>query len=333
MSTAATTLSRKRAPRNAGTTRTPRPRTRPKSLHWPEFAGKLAQVLAAMSKDQYVVISTKQGNRYVQFARGVDSSGKPEVRAETTSNAFLAGAEKLGKRQLAMLADLGWIPPTHGKDDSPVANGSVNHHRDFGAPLDFALITRVAMATLVHVLGIDRPALLQYRSFQEPGGVDVTLPTLGIDKEPLPAHGEGFVEARAEVLAAIRKASKQPTVDYDADGDIPVRYGKALLFVNVVDSPRFARVYSVVVNDVVATEALFRRLNELNERARLVRLIHANGRVWASSDVFAHPLLPKHVVHACHVVGEIVNDLRESLQAEFGTKLVLEKPAPGELKN
>jgi hypothetical protein len=104
-----------------------------------------------------------------------------------------------------------------------------------------------------------------------------------------------------------------------------IAFGKARLLVHVHDEPRFVRVYSPIVRKVELQRALLERLNGLNEHARFVRFLFANGAVWASLDVLAHPLVPAHVVHACEVVGEVVNDLRDGLEAELGRAL---SPAP-----
>jgi hypothetical protein len=160
---------------------------------------------------------------------------------------------------------------------------------------------------------------------------------LGIDKElPAPAAPspeQTYEEAKAVALGAIREASGNDSLEQDDDGDIPVQLGEALLFVHVYDAPRFVRVFSLVVNKVESDEALLQRLNGLNARAKLVRFLFANGAIWASSDLFAHPLVPRHVVEACEVVGEVANDLRDILQREFGEHTVLQASAAATLMN
>lgn len=307
-------------------------RGRPKSLRWPEFAHNLMEVLGALEKEQYLIISTKQGNRYVQFVkRPRRTRNAPEIRVEVVSNAFLTESERIANKQIAMLSDLGFRAPTHGSGDLPVPNGSPNYHRDFQKPLDPALIARIASEALVTVLKVSRPADLEYRAFQEPGGLDVRLPRLGIDKAAISDSDDpGFEEIRAAVLDAVRQESSQPTAVYDEDGDIPVGYGEALLFVRLSDTPRFARVRTLLAREVVRSEALLARLNDLNARAKLVRLLHASEGIWAVADVFGDPLLPRHVIHACHVIGEVANDLRGQMQAQFGSKM---KRLPQPLEN
>ena len=46
----------------------PRTVTRRLSQAWPPFTRKLADALAHLGEDQYLVIAAKRANRYVQFA-------------------------------------------------------------------------------------------------------------------------------------------------------------------------------------------------------------------------------------------------------------------------
>src|SRR5574338_87685 len=75
-----------------------------RSADWPAFAQRLASVLGALQEDQYLVVSLKGTDRYVQFA----AQGHWGLRAECVSNEYLSGPERLDERQLARLRDLGW---------------------------------------------------------------------------------------------------------------------------------------------------------------------------------------------------------------------------------
>lgn len=78
------------------------------SQAWPPFTRKLAEVLAHLGEDQYLVISAKRAHRYVQFA-GQGSFG---LRVEATSNHYLAAGDRLTRRQLAALKSRGWLAPS-----------------------------------------------------------------------------------------------------------------------------------------------------------------------------------------------------------------------------
>ena len=84
------------------------------SQAWPSFTRKLADVLAHLGEDQYLVISAKCAHRYVQFA-GQGSFG---LRVEATSNHYLAAGDRL--RQMLAASDAGCI---HGDRQRMVING------------------------------------------------------------------------------------------------------------------------------------------------------------------------------------------------------------------
>ena len=56
------------------------------SVAWPPFTEKLAQALSMLEEDQFLIISVKNSNRYVQFS----AQGSFGMRAETTSNSYLS---------------------------------------------------------------------------------------------------------------------------------------------------------------------------------------------------------------------------------------------------
>ena len=78
---------------------------------------------------------------------------------------------------------------------------------------------------------------------------------------------------------------------------------------------------------------MLRRLNELNQGATLVRVLASDRAIWDFADVFAYPLVPRHVVHACGVVADLAGALRDELVSEFGQRPLFPKLASGGLKN
>jgi hypothetical protein len=124
--------------------------------------------------------------------------------------------------------------------------------------------------------------------------------------------------ARETVLAELRKASGNPELAPDEDGDIRVRFGSALAFVRVLDDPPLVRVYSPVLASLDGDDRILERINAINSQLHLARLIFAHGTIFAVVDLPADPLVPSHVVRACSVLGQLADDLDDMLQAEFG---------------
>lgn len=302
---------------------------------WSLFRRNLTAVLAALGDDQPLIVSAKSGHRFVQFVKDVSSEGAvPQLRAEAVSNNYLSGSRRLTRKQAAALLELGWSAPTHGDGKPAVPHGSPNFYRHFEGTLPFDEVASLATRTLADVFRIASPDDLEYSAFQSEGGDAVVLPALGISRErPRPAREQNYREARVAVLDAIRKASGQHELEINAAGRIAVPRGDVVLHVHVVDEPRFVRVFTPVLRDVTIDEAVLRRLNELNRGATLVRVVASDRAIWISADVFAYPLVPQHVVHACGVVADLASELQEVLEREFGQRTLFPKLGSGGLKN
>jgi hypothetical protein len=78
------------------------------SRAWAPFSKKLAIVLSQLEQKQYLIISAKSCNRYIQFA----CQGGEGMRVEVTSNHFLKGKNRLNRRQISWLRANGWNAPT-----------------------------------------------------------------------------------------------------------------------------------------------------------------------------------------------------------------------------
>ena len=155
-------------PRKASTPQQQQPVPRKLSVAWPPFEKALASALAKLEEDQYLVISAKRGDRFVQFA-GQGSFG---MRAETVSNGFLPKSEQLSDEQIKALVALGWSPPTGTPETSTPEtepDGSPNFFRDFAQPVRHEAIAKLAVRTLAEVLRVPHPGFLQYEAFGDDG--------------------------------------------------------------------------------------------------------------------------------------------------------------------
>ena len=72
---------------------------KPISRDWTPFAQNLALVLSRLEEDQFLIISAKNSNRFLQFS----CQGAWGVRAEVTSNNVLKGESRLTRHQMAWL--------------------------------------------------------------------------------------------------------------------------------------------------------------------------------------------------------------------------------------
>ncbi len=163
--------------------------TAPVSLHtaptadaaWTALASALGGCLAALDEDEFLIISYKRANYYVQFA-GLGSFG---MRMEASSNSFIEPEASLVDEQYQAMTALGWqratvLPPEPG--ESSDGDGSPNFFIDVAAPVNVAALGQLAVTTLRRVYDIAHPEMLQYFAFGD-GGSSIRFPTLGLKHE------------------------------------------------------------------------------------------------------------------------------------------------------
>ena len=157
-----------------------------RSVDWPPFAEKLAGVLGALEEDQFLVVSVKRSNRFVQFA----AQGAFGMRVETTSNQYLTASERLGPGQFAALEAAGWRGPTGNAGESTPEkdpDGSPNFFVEYDAPVPFNAVAELAVHTLTEILRVPHPGFLEYEAFDASGNA-ILLPSLGLMRATRPAQ-------------------------------------------------------------------------------------------------------------------------------------------------
>lgn len=313
--------------------------SRPRSKAWPQFVTSLAASLSALDEDQYLIIKRKDRPWFVQFA----AQGSFGVRAELVSNSYLAPADQIAGESIDSALALGWQRPTGSPDSSTPEgdpDGSPNYFREWPQPVAFIDVARMAADTLVEVLAAPHPGTLIYNAFAS-DGAKILLPGLGLKPEPAETTGDSVptsppsatpsldaAEVSRQLLEIVRAVSGDDELDVDSDGDIPLRYGSAMVFVRVFGDPPVIRVFSPVLAEARMGVDLAQVVNELNGQHLFVKWLISDGSVVASVDLFGDPLAGQHVLHACGVLGETVNELDEQLQEQFGGRTFFGEYAP-----
>jgi hypothetical protein len=151
----------------------------PAEREWERLSDDLTLCLADLSEDEFLVISSKRLDYYVQFA----AQGLFGMRAEATSNAFIkSGDDVLSTHDYADMVQLGWKSPSAVPDSAPEPDGSSNFFIDVASPVDFEFLAKFAVVTLHRVYDIPHPGELQYKSFR-PAGTKIRFPTLRIKRK------------------------------------------------------------------------------------------------------------------------------------------------------
>lgn len=302
-------------------------RDRPRYLHavrreskdWTPFAHQLAQVLSRLEEDQFLILSAKSGNRYLQFS----CQGSWGMRAEVTSNHFLKDGDRLTPREMAWLGAHGWNAPTGTpKQSTPDRDpdGSPNFYIDFPTSVPASDIVSVAIDTLIHGLALPSPGALSYESFDSAGE---TLEFQELGLKPASRQNKPLLE---KVLTVFRSVTGIDDLTFDDDGDLGVRYGAIL--VSAVQLDNRVRLFSALVTEVPEAPALLRKLNQINDGVHRIRIFWHDEVVYATLDIPADPFVPAHLVTAISEFSEVAEGLAIVLRAEFSGKAVIEPSCP-----
>jgi hypothetical protein len=140
-----------------------------------------------------------------------------------------------------------------------------------------------------------------------------------------------YVESLIEAMTGIEKATP------DEDGDYAVRFGDALYYVSVLDSPPIVHVFSLVLTELAASAALLRKINEINARLRFCRMYHEEDRVVVVADSIGMTLDEDEFRAITSAVATASDYFGPIIAAECGGKLEFEagkgadyKAQPGE---
>jgi hypothetical protein len=281
---------------------------------WTAFAENLAQVLAGLQEDQYLILVAKQSNRYIQFA----GQGLHGLRMETTSNHYLEKSEQLSEHQIAMLVDNGWNNPTRPPETLPEDDpeGSPNFFIDHPLPVAYKSVVDLVIKTFDTFLRVTHPAWLEYDAFDSDRN-SLAFPTLGVKRRVRPADQDPD-QMRQRLLTTVQEFTGLGDLAVDQDGDIALQVGTAIVFLRYQADPPLVRLYSPLVSNLMASPGLFARLNELNKRGGHLHFFFDQGRVIAVADVHAAPFIADHVSWVLKTFCDIVDDVDDLLVYEFG---------------
>lgn len=103
----------------------------------------------------------------------------------------------------------------------------------------------------------------------------------------------------------------------DDDGDIPIRWGSALVYVRVLEDNPVIRIFSPIMRDVQVTDELRTAVNELNKSHLFVNAFWADGVVLLTADVPGAPFVPHHLVNLLNTIAETADSLDDQLHSRF----------------
>jgi hypothetical protein len=299
------------------------------SVAWPPFTEVLTRVLDTLAEDQYLIISAKNSNHFVQFA----AQGSYGMRVETTSNEYLNKTEKLDRKQLAALVKTGWCKPTgNAKQATPELDpdGSPNYFAEFPVPVPAGEVSRLAITTLTDILRVPHPSMLEYEAF-DGQGQPIALLELGLkpaQRDKQTYRPEDSPNIAMNLLETIRTVSGNDDLDFDSDGDVGIRYGSIIAFARVIGEPPMVHLFSPVVTGVTESPEVFERLNEINGHTQIMRFYWRDGTIYAVADVPAAPFVSAHIADVFKAFCRVADDMDDLLQSEFGGRTTFDEWIP-----
>jgi hypothetical protein len=301
---------------------------------WREFAASLAALIPTLAPGAHVDVTldpTASGTGTAVYSVSMRVLDDNVVEALAVGNAELPEGYRMDRSAVADLVALGWSPPGVLPDSG----------ESFGLRTTADQAGRLATIvsrTLRDVYGAPHPAFLVYLVHDiddepidtVPLGTARHEPNLeaGVDLDGLPAAAAMAAAAEeaiplAERVRTVVATMSKTTVDQlqeDADGDVGIRAGSAMVFVRVRDNPPLIDVFSPILTGVEPTEQLYVKLSELTNRMPIGRLYCAQDTVWASIPVFGRNFQPAHLMLAVQVMTGLADELDDRLHGEFGGK-------------
>ncbi|GAA4940613.1 T3SS (YopN, CesT) and YbjN peptide-binding chaperone 1 [Actinoplanes utahensis] len=305
---------------------------------WREFAAALAGLLPTLQPGSHIDLTldpTASGTGTAVYSVSLRVLPEGVVEALAVGNAALPQEFRMDRAAVADLVALGWSPPG-------VLAGSGDSFGLRSAQDNAAQLATIITRTLRDVHGAPHPAFLVYLVHDEedepieasPLGTARHEPSIESslslddldDDEALHAALAGVaddvvpLDERVRTVVATMSKTTVDQLQVDADGDIGIRAGSAMVFVRVRDNPPLVDVFSPILTEVEPSEQLYVKLSELTNRMPIGRLYCAQDTVWASIPVFGRNFQAIHLMLAVQVMTGLADELDDRLHGEFGGK-------------
>ena len=326
---------------------------------WRDFARQLQAELRELPSGTTIDLTldpTASGTGDAIYSVQVTAEEGDQLAAIAVGNADLPAAFRLDRAAVADLVALGWSPPgvvpgsgeafgleLPSADAAALAVIVTRTMRDvYGAPhpafLTYAVTAADAAPVQLPALGTARAMLGGPLPANGGSAEGADAPAADPEADDGAPHADGDaardaasdddapdpgvlpLAERVQLVVSRLLKTKAEQLQMDADGDIGIRAGSAMVFVRVRDNPPLIDVFSPVLTEIEPTERLYRRLSELTNRMPIGRLYCSNDTVWASVPVMGRDFQASHLMLAVQVMTGLADELDDRLQGEFGGK-------------
>lgn len=275
---------------------------------WTSFADRLLGAVADLGAADSMIIGLptaldpaelEGAAPYVQIlGMGADS-----VRGEVSGDAYLDARLRLSEARTHALLAVGWTAPDATPGDE-FSIGSANFVADLPRS-SAARLVEMTVATVRDVFGVPHPSFLEL-----PG----LIPTAALgDTENL----------RSKVERTLAEHFQEPVLR-DADGDIPIRAGSAMVFVRVAADAPVVELFSPLLLGAPGDALALERINRANRTIRFAKLTWTGGRVMANQELWCDPFVPELLIGAVGVMMHLADEMDDRLRAEIGGRRFFE---------
>jgi hypothetical protein len=286
---------------------------------WYGFQGRLAEVLSMMDATEPLTLSSHDSHEdvagYVKFV----APSSHRLLALVPSDVVLSPEHRLSAQQVANLSELGWSVPDAAADTERATHFWVDGSQDRSEDL-----ARIAVTTLRQVFGVHHPVFLASDVLAEilqgnpvEGPHDEVVSVTIVDPDDNEAIMPKNAAHLGHLVAAVLGAIPGITPIRDADGDLAIRVGSAMVFVRVPIDAREVLVFAPVVHDVDGRSRAMEVLNDINSQARWVRFSLLRDRVFVTMSILGRPFVAAHlrqaIAEVCKVADGVDDILAQSL--------------------
>jgi hypothetical protein len=229
--------------------------------------------------------------------------GTDQVRGEVSGDTYLDARLRLSEARTHALLALGWTAPD-AMPDKEFATGSANFTADLPRS-SAARLVEMTVATVRDVFGVPHPSFLE-------------LPCL----TPTVTSG-GTHNLRSQVERTLAEHFQEPVLR-DADGDIAIRAGSAMVFVRVATDAPVVELFSPLLLGAPGDALALERINRANRTIRFAKLTWTGGRVMANQELWCDPFVPELLLGAVAVMTRLADELDDRLRAEIGGRRFFE---------
>ena len=176
------------------------------------------------------------------------------------------------------------------------------------------LLAAVLTDTLREVVGVPHPAFLDAGALTpKPPAEDEQeappVPDLDLDTAVLVHNPQALRELVDSTLHVM--IGHPPR--HDQDGDVPILFGSALVYVRTADTQAVVTVFAIPVQDIHDMDAARREVEIYNRRSVFAKFHLVGRQVVASVSIPCLPFVPRHLVGMVELMGREIDRLDEDL--------------------